>query len=150
MPRKQNRLSVVFCKQQNLQPGLYCDGLGLCLQASIYVTKSWPFRYSRGGRERKMGLGAFHTIGLAEARQSALECRKLLLQGVDPIEVKRAQSAKQPTFAECAAQYIEAHSKTWKSAIHAEQWPQTLAAYVYPYFGDLPVDRIETTHGMRR
>jgi hypothetical protein len=38
-----------------------------------------------------MGLGAIHTVSLAEARQKALECRKARLDGRDPIMARRAE-----------------------------------------------------------
>lgn len=33
-----------------------------------------------------MGLGPLHTVSLADAREAALEARRVLLQGLDPIQ----------------------------------------------------------------
>ena len=41
-----------------------------------------------------MGPGSLSTFGLAEARTKAAECRKLTYEGIDPIEVRRAERAK--------------------------------------------------------
>jgi len=86
-----------------------------------------------------MGLGPAHTITLAEARDRARECRKLRLDGIDPIEARRAEraqakldAAKAVTFAECADAYITAHKAGWRNPKHAAQWPATLATYVNP------------------
>src|SRR5947208_13666011 len=101
--------------------GLYGDGGGLFLQVSQGGTKSWVFRFKQAGRLRVMGLGPVHTINLAEARDRARECRKLRLNGIDPIEARRAQraaarldAAKTMTFADCAKAYIEAHRAGWR------------------------------------
>ena len=74
------------------EKGLYADGGGLYLQISTAGTKSWIFRYRMNGRKtpRDMGLGAVHTVTLAEARDKARDARKLILEGVDPIGAKRA------------------------------------------------------------
>ena len=133
------------------KPGRYGDGHGLWLQVSRYGTKAWLFRYAREGRERQMGLGAVHTISLAEAREKAKTCRKLVLDGIDPIEAKHERrlqtalaAAREVTFRECAEKYIEAHSSTWRNAKHRYQWTATLATYVYPVFGSLSVAAIDT------
>ena len=44
----------------------------------------------RHGRPRWHGLGSLELVSLAEARDAALVCRKMLLEGVDPIEAKGA------------------------------------------------------------
>ena len=98
-----------------------------------------------------MGLGELMLVSLAEARQASLSCRKLLKEGVDPIEERaRARQARQlhqarsVTFAMCAEAYIEAHAPGWRNAKHAEQWRSTLKTYAFPIFGDLPVQNIDT------
>ena len=133
------------------QPGMHPDGGGLYLRVSDTGAKSWIFRYSApGGKRPEMGLGAFPTVGLAEAREKAEECRKLRVAGKNPIEVREAailaaklEAARQMTFRQCAEAYIETHRATWKNAKHAYQWPQSLSTFVYPIFGDLPVQAID-------
>jgi integrase len=136
--------------RQARRRGLYGDGGGLFLQVSVRGAKSWVFRFKIAGRLRVMGLGPAHTISLAEARERARECRKLRLDGIDPIEARRGQrlaarleAARAMTFAECAAAYIAAHRAGWKNPKHAAQWPSTLDTYVYPVFGALPVQSVD-------
>jgi hypothetical protein len=50
------------------------------------ITKSWICRYMLDARARSMGLGSLELVSLAEARDRAVAARKLLLDGVDPIE----------------------------------------------------------------
>lgn len=74
-----------------LGPGLHSDGGGLYLNISTTGARSWIFRYMLNGRAREMGLGPTHTIRLAEARKRAAQCRRQRLNGVDPIDNRRAR-----------------------------------------------------------
>ena len=135
---------------------MYADGGGLYLQISRFDTKSWVFRFTLDKKTRDMGLGPIHTISLSEARAEAEQCRKLVREGLDPIEQRklarwqtRAEAKKVMTFKECAGKYISAHSEGWKSVKHAQQWTNTLTSYAYPTFGDLPVQAVDTGLVMR-
>src|SRR5438045_510594 len=113
MPRPTERLTALAIKRQK-KPGLYNDGRGLYLQVAEGGTKSWIFRFMQNGRPRKMGLGPFPDVDLAEARETAFACRKQLREGTDPIEARksrkaavRAEAARQMTFRQCGAKYID-------------------------------------------
>jgi integrase len=134
---------------------MYADGGGLYLQVTEgrdgHIRRSWIFRYAVGTRKRDMGLGPAHTISLAEAREAALAFQKQRLAGIDPIDHRKTERAKQAasaakamTFDQCAAAYIAAHRHTWRSERHAQQWPQSLAKYISPALGKISVDRIDT------
>ena len=132
--------------------GRYADGGGLYLQVSPQGTKSWLFRFTLGGKARQMGLGAIQTISLREARNAALKCRKLLHEGVDPIEErkrerssKRIQDETAKTFKECAEAFINSHKTGWRNAKHAAQWTSTLETYAYPVIGSLPVQDVDVS-----
>ena len=136
--------------RQNLEPGMYADGLGLYLKVRPGNSKSWIFRYRIGGKLRDMGLGPFHTVSLAEAREKAEVCRVMRLKGLDPLEerlreqqAKIAETATAITFENCAETYIETHKAGWKNSKHADQWTATLQAYAYPVFKDRPVAAID-------
>lgn len=133
------------------KPGLYGDGGGLTLQITKAGVKSWLFRFMRESKAYGMGLGPTHTLSLAEARQKALEARKLLLDGINPLLAKRQgriaaalEQAKMMTFDQCADAYIAAHKASWKNAKHQDQWTNTLKAYASPVFGSLPVAEVDT------
>jgi integrase len=130
--------------------GYYGDGGGLYLQVSASGARSWVFRYKENGRQHEMGLGALHTISLAEAREKARDCRRTRFDGTDPIEARKATRARAKldaataiTFQQCAESYIASHRVGWRNPKHAKQWPTTLSAYVYPVFGKLPVQSID-------
>jgi len=139
------------------------DGGGLYLQATAGkdgVNRNWVFRYELDGVRHDMGLGPLHTIGLAKAREIALELRQQIKAGIDPLasrdEAKKArraelarakaEQAKAMTFKQCAEMYIAAHANGWKSDVHRKQWSSTLSTYAFPIMGDLSVSDIETAH----
>src|SRR5258708_7821579 len=115
------------------EPGRHGDGQGLYLQIGPTGAKSWLLRYERGGRERWMGLGALHTFSLDEARARARKARQQLADGIDPLDARKAEHAKQTaeaaaaitagkTFAEVTVDFFKFHSKEWKSAKHRRQF----------------------------
>jgi len=131
--------------------GMYADGAGLYLHVSGNGAKSWVYRFMLAGRPREMGLGATHTISLAEARDVAIECRKMRRAGIDPIEARKVRrqhaqidEASSLTFAECAQRYIGAHKTGWRSPKSLAAWEGTLTRFVDPVFGKLPVQAIDT------
>ncbi|MGH7056123.1 MAG: tyrosine-type recombinase/integrase, partial [Stellaceae bacterium] len=149
MARAIARLTAV--KVRTAPQGMHGDGAGLWLHVNSAGARSWVFRFMLNGRAREMGLGPVHTVGLADARKRAQECRQQVLEGIDPIAARaarrsgaRVEAAKAMTFADCAERYIAAHRAGWKNPKHAAQWPATLGTYVYPVLGNLPVQAIDT------
>jgi len=152
--RATERLSSAFV-MKSTKPGLHCDGGNLNLQISIgpggRVNRSWIFRYQRPKcKVRDMGLGPTHTTSLAQARELAREYRQLLLRGIDPIDHRNAEVAKNlaanaavMTFDQCADQYMKAHRSGWRSIVHAKQWETSLKE-ASPVIGKLDVRAIDT------
>ena len=133
-----------------VKPGRYGDGHGLYLQVTKRGVKSWLLRYERDGRERWMGLGPLHTIGLSDARELARQARQLLLGNTDPLEdrkakraVKAAEAARAITFEEATRQYFDAHERKWRNAKHRAQFLSTLQTYAFPKIGKLPVAEVD-------
>ena len=132
-------------------PGRYCDGGGLYLQVRGPETKSWLFRYQMKGHARSMGLGPYPVRTLAMARMDALEARRLIFQGLDPIEAKAATTVARKveegsgrTFRDVAAEHIEAQRGGWKNPKSAAQWTASLEAHVFPKLGGMAVSKIAT------
>ena len=131
--------------------GLHSDGGGLYLQVGPTGSKSWIFRFMMNRKSRDMGLGSVNDFTLAEAREAARDCRRLVRDGIDPIDARHSQrrermaeAARQQTFKECATDYIRTHSSSWKNAKHCQQWENTLTTYAYPVLGKLAVRDIDT------
>ncbi len=128
---------------------------GLYLQI-VGGSRSWVFRYLFMRQRRRMGLGSYPLVSLAEAREAAREALKLRNSGVDPIkaredarEAARLAAAQLIAFNKAASEYISAHESTWRSAKHAQQWRSTLATYVDPVMGSVPVSEVSQAHVMR-
>ena len=136
--------------------GRYLDANGLYLQVMPSGVKSWILRYSRSGRERWLGLGPLHVVGLAEARQRAQRARLQLLDGIDPIEARNADKAAQAlaaarslTFEQAANQYFVQHESRWRNAKHRAQFLSTLKAYAFDHIGKMSVADIQTGDVLR-
>jgi hypothetical protein len=145
-----NKLTAIAVNKMT-KTGYYGDGGGLWLQVSKSGSKSWLFRYMLHGKSHEMGLGSVITVSLAEARELALQSRKLLKDGRDPLAERKAalqalklEQARSISFMECAAKYIEAHKDGWKNAKHIQQWENTLTTYAKPFFDGLAVADIDT------
>ncbi|GAB3346498.1 tyrosine-type recombinase/integrase [Marilutibacter aestuarii] len=133
-------------------PGRYGVGDGLYLHVRQNGARGWVFRYRdrSTGRQRDKGLGTFPEITLATARAMALELRRDLLLGKDPIdsarqelETRRLEEARSKTFGACCTAYIHAHKAGWRNAKHGDQWRNTLDAYAATLL-PLPVQQIDT------
>jgi integrase len=155
MARTMNRLSAV--KVAGLKkPGYYADGGNLYLRIAPGGSKGWIFRFTLGGKTRDAGLGSFPAVNLVIAREHAAKFRRQVAAGMDPIETRKAEqtaqrreAAQATTFEQCAQAYIASHEASWKNEKHRAQWRSTLATYVYPIIGGLPVKAIDTALVMR-
>lgn len=98
------------------EPGLYNDGLGLYLQISSKGAKSWIFRYRLDGRRRDLGLG---TLSLANhldtVREAAAEAKKLVNQGIDPIDLKSKKQIIRVQKIEAKLKFVEVIEQFFKS-----------------------------------
>lgn len=136
-----NKLTAVAV-QKAKEPGYYGDGGGLWLQLSKLGGKSWAFRFTLHGKRREMGLGAVHTVTLAEARQTALGLRKQVRDGIDPIEQRKADKDRAAalaakagkTFADCVKAVLESKSPEFRNSKTAKLWQSRLETYAYPTF----------------
>jgi integrase len=131
-------------------PGLLADGGGLYLQVTPSGAKTWIYRFQRSGRRRDMGLGSVVLYSLAEARRKAADARRLVAEGIDPIEqraalaaAEAATAAKAMTFEDAARAYIKAHQAGWRSPKSLAAWTGTLGTFVYPTLGALPVQLVD-------
>ncbi|MBK0398495.1 tyrosine-type recombinase/integrase [Limibaculum sp. M0105] len=132
---------------ENLGPGRHGDGGGLYLVVDPSGSRRWIVRVTvKGQRNRKgaplrtdFGLGGADVVSLAQARERALEYRRMARQGLNP-----RYNARQavPTFAEVAEQVHIERLPTWKNAKHGQQWINTLRDYAFPKIGRMPVDSV--------
>jgi integrase len=140
------------------QVGRHPDGTvrGLYLQIASAGAASWILRYERDDHERMLGLGGLDIVSLKLARERAKAARLQLLDGVDPIEAKKAKRAaaaleasRSKTFAQCASEHFRSMESGWRSATHARGYIRSLERHAFPVIGALAVSAIDTAAVMR-
>jgi integrase len=128
--------------------GLYSDGGNLFLQVRGKA-KSWIFLYvsRRDKRKKSIGLGSAAIVPLAMAREKAQECHRLLADGKDPLEERRAkQRADDAKFglAETVEQLADKYYKM-KIANKSEGYKKStirLLDHIVRTVGKLPVGEV--------
>ena len=131
----------------------YSDGRGLFLSVSKNGRKTWAFFYTYQGRQREMGLGSIDFLSLDEARDKAVELRRAVRSGVDPLLEKKAEDAlivrrkrTGTTFREVAERLIEKKLPEWSDTGKSEQsWRGSLENHAYPKIGDMDVADIDVS-----
>lgn len=132
---------------ENLGPGRHGDGSGLYLVVDPSGARRWIVRVTVKGQRNKeggplrtdFGLGGADVVTLNQARDRALEYRRMAKAGLNPrFNAKR----EVPTFEELARQVHIDRLPTWKNAKHGDQWLNTLRDYAFPKIGRMPVDSI--------
>ena len=66
------------------------DSLGLFLLVQPSGGKLWRLKYRIEGREKKLGIGTYPEVGLAEARERRDEARKMIAFGKGPVSGEAA------------------------------------------------------------
>src|SRR5271170_4872123 len=80
------------------------DERGLYLEVSPSGGKWWRVKYRFEGKEKRLSLGVFPDVSLKDARDRRDAARRLLADGIDPSENRKAQKSAQ---AERAANSFE-------------------------------------------
>lgn len=133
---------------ENLNAGRHGDGNGLYLVVDPSGARRWIVRVVvKGQRNKKgaplrtdFGLGGADIVTLNQARERALEYRRMAKQGLNP----RFNAHKEvPTFEEVAQQVHIDRMPTWKNQKHGQQWINTLRDYAFPKIGRMPIDSID-------
>ena len=135
-------MTLTARKVETAGPGRHTDGRGLMLYVKPSGARTWVLRYQINGRRRDLGLGAWPDVSLAAARERAIDARRLLAEGVDPLDQRRKVYTL--AFSDAAAALIENKRSGWRNAKHAAQWSSTLETYAFPMLGSLDVRNIGT------
>jgi len=101
---------------RNIRPATkitqYTDNRGLYVEVHPNGSKLWRYKYRFMGKQKRIALGRYPDVGLAEARQRRDDARRKLEGGTDPsAERKReklvAAFSAANTFVEIAREYID-------------------------------------------
>lgn len=148
--------NVTDLKLRKMKPGEKAishggiPGLMIVPSKTVQGHGKWVLRYISPitKKRRSFGLGTYPEISIREAATNALEQRKLVESGLDPIDEKNKLAIEQerihaiPTFEEAALTCFNELKSGWKNAKHTQQWINTLKTYVFPYIGRYKLDEI--------
>ena len=127
------------------KPFKLTDGGGLYLLVNSTGSRLWRLKYRVGGLEKKLALGAYPEVSLREAREKAVEARKMIREGIDPSQAKKAQKASASgadTFETIAREWFEKFSPTWTPS-HGERIIRRLERDIFPWLGKKPIKDIQ-------
>ena len=133
------------------------DGRGMYLEIAPSGGKWWRFKYRIAGKERRISLGVYPDIGLAEARDRREEARKMVAMGIDPAEQRRQEKATLiadtvNTFEAIAREWFATFSPKWVLT-HSSKVKVRLENDLIPWLGTRPIRSItapEILENLRR
>ncbi|MEJ3966485.1 integrase domain-containing protein [Citrobacter braakii] len=125
------------------------DGDGLFLIVKTSGKKLWRFRYQRPATKQRtmMGLGAFPSLSLADARGLRADYLALLANGIDPqvqaeVVEEQQQIALDSIFSTVATNWFQLKSKSVTPDYAKDIW-RSLEKDVFPAIGEIPVQQIK-------
>jgi integrase len=122
------------------------DGRGMYMEISPKGGKWWRLKYWFGGKERRMSLGVYPDVSLADAREKREEARRKVAAGIDPGELRKAEAialieSTENTFEAIAREWFGMFSKQWVPG-HADKIIRRLELNVFPWIGTRPIKAI--------
>ena len=139
MARNKSGLTAAFVASVR-KPGKYCDRHGLLLRVYPTGARCWEQRITVNGRRRTFGLGPAEVVTLAQAREAALENRRVVRNGGDPGAARRKSG--EPTLAAAAAA-CKQMSVGWTGDREEINWMHSFENHVFPALGKRRVSDIE-------
>jgi integrase len=122
------------------------DERGLYLEVSPAGGKWWRLKYRFGGKEKRLSLGVYPDVGLKEARDRRDACRKLLADGIDPSENRKATKSAQAdrasnSFEVVAREWFAKYGATW-AANHGDRILRRFERDIFPWIGGRPISDV--------
>lgn len=139
------KLKDIQCRNAKPKDKAYklSDGGGMYLEIAPNGSKYWRLKYRILNKEKRLALGVYPEISLQEAREQRDEAKKLIRNGIDPVEDKRQKKA---AAIENAENTFKAVAREWH-AQNVERWSKNygykvmkgLELNVFPYIGNRPI-----------
>lgn len=126
------------------------DSLGLFLLVQPTGGKLWRVKFRVDGREKKLAIGTYPEVSLAEARKRRDDARDMVAAGKDPAREKqrnktRARLDADNTFSAISAEYCKKRrrdgAKAWAPATAVRS--EYLLSLLTPALGAMPIAEIE-------
>jgi hypothetical protein len=120
------------------------DAGGLFLLVKPTGGKLWRLKYRIDGKEKLLAIGSYPELSLAQARERAKDARKLLSDGVDPSQHKKAikeaiKRLNASTFESIAHEWLELKKR---APSYGSKLTGRLANHVFPHIGTRPIAEI--------
>ena len=128
------------------KPKRMFDGGGLYLEVTPKGQKYWRLKYRFGGKEKRLAIGVYPTVTLAEARSHREAAKKALAQGLDPSLKKQSDKREQTlnsenNFESLAREWHQHYIEKWTPG-HAATILRRLEYDVFPEIGNTPIKNI--------
>jgi hypothetical protein len=125
------------------KPKKLSDSGGLYLEVAPSGGKWWRLKYRFDGKEKRLSLGVYPDVTLKDARERRDQARKLLANGTDPSENRKAMRSARVeraanSFEVVAREWFAKHSPNW-SAKHAAVIMRRLERDISPWIGGIAV-----------
>lgn len=123
------------------------DGGGLYLEVLPTGNKSWRWKYRYLKKDKRLTLGNYPTVTLAEARMMAHDARKLLSNGTDPSEYKKETTRQKEvelvnTFKDIALAWYDFSKHKWTER-NAGYVTRRLEQKIFPHIGKIPITQLK-------
>ncbi len=137
---------AIRAAKRSEKPVRLFDSGGLYLELAPSGGKWWRLKYRFSGKEKRLSLGVYPHVALKQARERRDEAKRLLANGVDPSEQRKAHRA---AVTERAANSFEAVAREWFASYspkwvkgHSDKILRRLEHNVYPHIGGRPIAEI--------
>lgn len=125
------------------KPYKMADEKDLYLEVDPSGGKYWRFKYRILSKEKRISLGVYPEVSLADARDARDDCRKLVAKGIDPSENRKALKEGRKGL---AADDFETVAREWltkfidpKSDRHRKRVRARFVNDVFPKIGRRPI-----------
>jgi integrase len=134
-----------------LPEGDYPCGNNLYLIVSDTGARRWLFRYQRLGIKDRMGFGSAKDVTFADAKDKAIDARRLLAKGLDPKEqrdeARRAEGC--PLFGPYATEWRTTYQKSLKHKSSRNKLKRQIEVLCAPLH-KMRLDEITTDHIIKK
>ena len=108
--------------------------------------KYFRLDYRFGGNRKTLALGVYPDVKLQKAREKRDEARKLISNGVDPGQMRKATKAMQVeqsanNFEAVAREWFIKNSPSWAES-HSKKIIRRFELYIFPWLGSRPISEI--------
>ena len=145
---QQMTLTVAQIKNEKSsgKPIKLSDGGGLFLLIQPNDKKYWRLAYRFNGKQKTLALGVYPEVSLAKARERREDARRLLADGIDPNEQRKATKAAKigqnaNSFEVIAREWFANQTPIWVPT-HADKIIRRLERDIFPWLGANPITSI--------